>query len=418
MKINRALKVRIYPNRAQEVQILKTLGSCRFIYNQMLAERIDFYEQNKENKEILKKHKYKTEKQYKESFSFLSEVDSTSLQQSRRDLDNAYKNFFNSISGKRQGKQVGFPKFKKKKSSESFRTVMNIDAQLLKKKIKAPKLGWIKFRHGGIKEWYFEAELKYITFSKSSTGKFFASLLYEGEQDFKGMQEINKGSKIIGLDMSMKNFYVDQEGKSPEFIRRYRSKERKLAKAQKKLSRTKKGSNNREKARKRVARVHEKLQNQRKDFNHKLSAQIVKENDIIVVEDINLQSMSKMFHLGKSVSDLGFGQFRHFLQYKSLWSDKTLIKADKWFASSKTCSHCGYKNKDLTLSEREWSCPNCGAVHHRDQNAGKNLQNYGFEFLGLEKPEVTLVENKTSVLDESREQVCSMKQEDFNKEFD
>ena len=394
MKIQRALKVRIYPTQEQEQRLRSNLGSCRFIYNQMLAERIRVYEELKDDKEALKVFHHKTEKEWKVDFPWLKEAESTSLQQSRIDLEKAYSNFFKSLKGERKGTKVGFPKFKKRRGNESFRSIASPQCKsfLVDSEIRLAKIGNIQFKHRGIKDWYLTAEPKSITISKTASEKFFVSILFEGEQDFQGHQEISKDSKVIGLDMSMDKFYVDNLGGSPEYQRLYRMNEKKLAKVQKRLSRKTKGSKNRNKVRVRVARIHERIKNQRSDFIHQLSHRLIMENDVIVVEDLSLKGMSQALKLGKSVMDLGYSEFIRQLQYKALWNDKTLIKVDRWFASSKTCSFCGQIKKDLILSDRSWTCSNCGTTHDRDQNAGQNLRKEGFKILGLEESEVTPVE--------------------------
>lgn len=391
----KALKVRIYPNVSQKVLINKTLGCSRFLYNQMLSERLGVFDKLKEDRRELYEYKYKTEKEYKEEFDWLKEVDSTALQQSRMDLTTAYSNFFKSLKGQRKGQKVGYPKFKKKRSSCSYRTVMNLNIDYDKLKLKVPKLGWINFRHRNIKDWYKLGKIKNITISRSATGKYFASILIENEEDIK-QKTLGNNPKVVGLDMSMDKFYVDNLGKSPEYKRTYRENEAKLAKAQRRLSRKPKGSKNRDKARVKVARVHEKITNERKDFVHKLSHDLIKNNDVIVVETLSLKGMSQCLNLGKSVMDLGYSEFVRQLQYKSKWEGKTLIEADKWFASSKLCSFCGFKKKDLGLSDREWVCPNCKTSHNRDTNAGINLRNYGLKQLGMECPKNTPLEIKTS----------------------
>lgn len=396
MKINKALKIRIYPNKSQKIFINKTLGSCRFLYNQMLAERIEVYENLKDNKRILYEYNYKTEKQYKEEFDFLKEVDSQALQQSNRDLQKAYSNFYKSLKGLRKGRKIGFPKFKKKKHGESYRTHGAIHLDFDKNKLKLPLLPWINFKHKNIKSWFKTAKIKNVTISRTSTEKYFASILFEGEQDFNGYQRIENNIKVTGLDMSLDKFFIDNLGNSPDYKRIFRENEKKLAKAQRNYSRKTNGSKNKEKARLKVARIHERIKNQREDFINKLSLDLVKHNDVIVIESLSLQGMSQSLRLGKSIMDLGYSSFINKLQYKALWNDKILIKANKWFASSKTCSTCGYVNKNLLLQERKWECPNCGTILDRDQNAGQNLLNYGLNFLGLEQPKVTSVDKKTS----------------------
>jgi len=403
--IHRALKIRLYPNKEQETQILKTLGSCRFLYNQMLAERIKTYDEWKASGEDVRKlyeHQYKTEKQYKQEFEWLSEVDSISLQQSRIDLSMAYQNFFRSLKGKRKGKS-GFPKFHKKGQKDSYRTLnlgTTIAINYETRKVKLPKLGWINYRdlRKNIK-----GAIKQATVSRTKTGKYFVSILFEQELELEGV-EINQDLKTKGLDMNLSSFYVDDQGNSPAYEHIYRKNEPRLKRLQRKVSKKQKGSKNREKAQLRVNRVFEKITNSRKDFSQKLSTKLIRENDVIVVESLNLRAMAQCLNLGKSVNDLGYGEFLRQLQYKALWNNKILIEADKWFASSKTCSKCGYVHKNLQLQDRVFNCPSCGFEIDRDQNAGINLKNYGLRELGLGQPESKPVET-------SMHKVESMKQE-------
>lgn len=390
--VKKAYKVRIYPNSTQRHQMAKTFGCARFLYNTMLRERIDFYEAHKEDKETLYSHKYKTEKQYKEELEWLKEVDAIALQAANQNLQQAFRNFFHAISGKRRGGAIGYPKFKSKRNQQTYTTKRvgaNIQVDFIRQKIKLPKLGWITYRDNR----EFEGEIKRVTVSQTTTGKYFASILVEEEIDIPTTNLDESRAKITGLDMSMDSFYVDEAGKSPEFERWFRKHEKKLAREQRRLSRKKKGSKNREKQKRRVARVHEKIRDTRRDFTHKLSHKLTHENDVIVIESLSLKGMSRALKLGKSVHDLGYSEFVRQLQYKSLWYGPILIEADKWFASSKTCSKCGYVYSQLKLGEGSWECPKCRTTHHRDQNAAKNLVEYGRKFLGMGSPEVTLVES-------------------------
>lgn len=380
MKVNKAFKCRIYPNKEQGILLNKTIGSCRFLYNSMLGERISVYEKYKDNSRELYEYKYKTEKEYKQEFEWLNEIDSISLQQSRRDLSSAYQNFFKSLSGKRKSKS-GFPKFHKKGRKDSYRTINvnnNIKIDWNLRKIKLPVIGWLNYRDQRSE---IEGKIKSATISKTKTGKFFVSILLEREIEdlprFDLEEAIEYGFSIKGLDMSLDKFYVDENGKSPDYIRYYRKGENQIAHLQSKLSRKQKGSNNKKKAQLKINKIYEKIANSRKDFIEKLSTKLVNENDIIVVENLNMHNMSQALKLGKSVMDLGWGMFINRLQQKADEKGKLIIRVDKWFASSKICHVCGYHNKDLQLSDREWECPICHTHLHRDQNAAINLSDYG-----------------------------------------
>jgi putative transposase len=380
----------------------------------MLFERIQTYDAWKvsgNDVRVLYEHEYKTEKQYKEEYEWLKDsVDSQALQQSRINLSMAYQNFFKSLKGKRAGAKVGFPKFKKKRTGSSYRTMMtnnNIAIDFESQKVKLPKAGWLNFRDQRTK---IEGIIKSATVSRSSTGKYFVSLLIEQELILSGVEISDKlKDKTIGLDASLQNFFVDDKGNSPAYERLYRKYEPLLKKAQRKMSKKKKGSKNWYKALHKVNLIHEIITNKRKDFTHKLSTELIRNNEVIVVEHLSLRGMSQALNLGKSVMDLGYAEFVRQLSYKSLWNNKTFIQADKWFASSKTCSICGYKNKDLQLSDRFWKCPNCGTDHDRDQNAGINLKNYGLNNLGLGQPEIKPMENSMHKVDSMKwEASCSL----------
>ena len=370
MKLNKAYKFRIYPTKQQEEIINKTFGCCRFIYNQMLAERISAYEKLKNDRDQLYDYKYKTEKQFKEEFDWLREVDSIALQQSRRNLETAYKNFFQS-----KGK-VGFPKFKSKKDNNFSYTTINQKGtiKLLDdfKYIKLPKIGLVKIKcHRLISN---NEIIKSATFSKTPTNKYFISILVAYEKDIPYLN-LDK-EKSLGLDYSSSSFYVDSQGNEANYPRYFRLLEDKLAREQRKLSKMQKSSNNRNKQKIKVARIHEKITNQRKDFCHKLSHKLSEEFDYICLEDINLRGMAQTLHLGKSTNDNGFGMFRQFLSYKMFEKGKQLLKIDKWFPSSKMCHVCGCINSDLKLSDRIWTC-SCGEILNRDQNAAINIRNVG-----------------------------------------
>jgi putative transposase len=373
-KMNKKMKVynfRIYPNFNQTILLANTFVCSRFIYNQMLAEHKEIYEQLKDNKETLKSYKYKTEKQYKQEFEWLKEVDSIALQQSRINLETAYTNFFQSQTGKRKGKKVGYPQFKKKHADKSYRTMnvsdtIRLDFQT--KKIKLPKLKWIKYAD----DRQFEGTIRNATVKQTKSAKYYVSILVEELYEVT-VHQVSSESCCIGLDYDSKNLFTDNQGNTSGYPRFYRLYEKKLARAQRKLSRKAKGSANRNKQRIKVARIHEKITNSRNDFQQKLSTQIIRDYDIIGVETLNMQGMAQCLNLGKSTLDNAWGSFVGMLEYKAEWYGKHLVFADKYYASSKTCNVCGYKKVDLTLDIREWQCPICGTEHHRDINAAINL---------------------------------------------
>ena len=362
--MNKAYKFRIYPNSEQQTLLAKTFGCVRFIYNKMLGDKIKHYE---ETGETLKN----TPAQYKSEFEWLKEVDSLALANAQRNLDKAYKNFFHD-------KKIGFPKFKSKhRGHNSYTTnLVNGNIALVDGCLKLPKLGEVKIKqHRGIPDGHM---LKSVTVSKTPSGKYFASILYEYKQETP--QVIPK--EFIGLDFSMKELFLSSEGDSAKYPRYYRKMLDKLAKEQRKLSKCEKGSNNRNKQKLKVARLCEKIADQRKDFLHKTSRQITNAYDVVCIEDLNMKGMSQALNYGKSVADNGWGMFTVFLDHKLSEQGKQLIKIDKWFPSSKTCSKCGLVKNELSLSERTYIC-DCGNVLDRDINAAINIKHEGMRILGI-----------------------------------
>lgn len=329
----------------------------------MLSERIETYKQFKDSKEELKKQKSPTPAKYKEEFEWLKEVDCLALCNAQLNLQSAYNNFF-------RDKKVGFPRFKAKHRNKDSYTTNNQkgSVRIESGKIKLPKLGFVKCKlHREILE---NETIKSCTISKSASGKYLISILTEQvEKEIKQVEP----KTFLGLDMDMKELYTDNQGNRAAYPRYYRKSEPKLAREQRKLSNCVKGSRNRFKQKIRVCKVHEKIANQRKDFLHKLSRALVNSYDMICIEDLNMRAMKQCLKLGKSVSDNGWGMFTAFLGYKLKEAGKYLIKTDKWFPSSKTCSVCGSKNDDLTLSDRIWTCNTCGSKHDRDHNAANNI---------------------------------------------
>ena len=389
----RALNVRIYPNKTQRTQIRKTIGCSRFIYNQMLIERREVYERFRDDKDAFKKHTYKTEKQYKVAFPFLKEADSIALQASREHLFKAYQNFFN---GLKKGRKVGFPKFKSKKGKETYTTKQtneNIKIDFERKKLKLPKLGWLKFSDKRV----FSEKIKHATIKKTKSNKYFVSLTLKAQEDVKELQEVRE-KDITAFDMSANNFLVNDLVKmeNPRF---YRLEQKKTKKLNKELSRKKKGSKNREKARLKLARHYDTIYNRKKDWTHKLTRKLADTFDAIILENLNVKGMQRFNSgLSKSVSlDFSWYQFTTYLKYKMEWLGKHFILVDRFFASSKLCSCCGWKNNNLTLKERVWTCLDCGTTHERDENASVNLRNEGIRILKEEKYVTIIHDDKTTV---------------------
>jgi putative transposase len=373
--MNKAYKYRIYPNPEQEILINKTFGCVRFVYNKMLANRKEIYEHFKDDKETLKKQKYLLPADLKKEFEWLKEVDSLALANAQINLQTAYKNFF-------RDKSAGFPKFKSKRRDKQSYTTNNQKGTIRlinNKTIRLPKLKHMRIKlHRQLPK---EAIIKSATISKTPTGKYYISILVEYETSIKPVEP--KAETTLGLDYSSQSLFVDSYGNSANYPKFYRKTEDKLKKAQRKLSKRQKGSKNREKQRLKVAKLHEKAANQRKDFLHKLSRQIANACTAVVIEDLNMRGMAQSLKLAKSTNDNSFGMLKRFLAYKLAEQGKQLVKVDKWFPSSKICRFCGNKNMELTLSDRMWVCPHCGTELDRDVNAAINIKNEGCRLLGI-----------------------------------
>ena len=408
-KIHKALKVRLYPSEEQKVILNKTFGCCRVVYNERLSEHINYYNTYKDNPN---KPKFKgtLPKELREKkYPWLKEnTIAEALIQSQRHCEQAYSNFFKSLKKQRKGKKIGYPKFKSKKShKDSFRLTMIRTENLIdfnSRIIFIPKLKDTKFKIANSSlnskwiEWFLGATPLNITISRNSCGEYYCSILFEREQNIE--QNI-KLSNSIGLDFSPSSLYIDNNNTSAPNYKPYKQlNSKKLTKLQRRLARKQKGSNNREKARVKLARFEKHISDSRKDYIEKETLRLVRTYDVIGIEDLNLQGMMKFSHNAKNYVDTSWYTFTQKLIWKSQFNNCIVVKSDRFYPSSKTCNHCGYVNQNLTLKDRKWICPNCGAEIIRDENAGKNLRDNAINLiteeinsvLGMERTEVMSME--------------------------
>lgn len=367
MLVKKGYKARLYPTKEQERLINININNSRFVYNHFLAERIQVYKEKKENLGYNKMACMLTLLKRDKDHLWLNESDAVALQQSLRDLDVAYRNFFNG--------RARFPKFHSKRVKQSYRTnnqaISGVDIIRIKdNRIKLSKLGFVRFR--GLAP-IQDGIIKNATITKDTDGKYYISLCVEKE--FKAKP--NNGGKI-GIDLGIKYFYTDSDGNIVSNPRFYTKYEKKLVREHRKLSRKVKGSKNREKQRIRLAIAYKKMKNCRNDFLHKLTRTLANENQVVCVEHLNVKGMIRNRHLAKHIANVSWSEFTKQLKYKLFEHGGLLVGVSTFFPSSQTCSECGHKNpKVKKLSVRKWTCPKCNAHHDRDINAAKNILKEG-----------------------------------------
>ena len=392
--ILRAVKIRLYPNKTQEQTLNKVLGCYRFVYNQMLAQKQNAYKRDKSNLGLCELSKFfHGELLKKNEYSWLKEQNTKVMKQAIRQMLSAYDGFF------KLGK--GFPKFKSKHDNNSalfpYEAISKSNSFETRHISLTKSLKDIKFHCSNL---YFERLKKYkdniksATLSKTKSGKFYLSvLILMNEAEFKQFKHTNNK---VGIDLGVKDFVITSDGEVFENKKFFKQSENKIKKLQRRLSKKAKGLNNRNKVRIKIAKEFEHLTNQRIDYIYNVVNSLLRTYDYIFMENLNVQGMLKNHNLAKSIQEVGFYAFKNTLKNKAMLNDKFVIEVDRWFASSKACHKCGYVYKNLTLGEREWTCPICGIKHDRDQNAAINLLAEGNKILvGSRTAECTRVDCPT-----------------------
>ena len=361
--INKTYRFRLFPTKEQEVLLNKHFGCVRYVYNHFLNERKEQYQANKKSDNYYKQAAALTKLKNEEDTKWLKEVNSQSLQFALRSLDTAFLNFFRG--------NAQFPKFKSKKRENTFTIPQS-------GKIENGKIIIPKFKDGIKVKLHREVKGKIgkMTITKTPTGKYYVSIFTEQIID-----ELPKTGKQVGIDLGLKDFVITSDNKKFKNNRYITKYTKQLKKAQRHLSRKQKGSNGFEKQKLKVAKIHEKIANCRLDTLHKVSKELVKSYDLISVEDLNVKGMIKNRKLSKHIADASWGKFVTLLQYKCDWYGKELVKVNRFYPSSKTCSECGWINQELKLLDREWTCNSCGAIHDRDLNASKNILKEGLKII-------------------------------------
>ena len=376
----RAVKIRLYPNKTQTEQFNKLLGCYRFVYNQCLARKINSYKENKVSENLSTLGKFIHHELLKDdNFIWLREQNTKVLKQAVNDMLSAYKNFFN--------QHKGFPKFKSKHDNkQSCRFELGAISRRNDYTTYHLSLANIKNVKFKCNEKYAEylqkhkPNIKQATLSKLPCGEYYLSILVDGDLTHKGLQDTDNA---VGIDLGIKDFVITSDGEVFNNLHFKKSQSNKIKRLQRQLSRKEKGSNNRNKARIRLAKAYKKINDKKQYYLHQVSNTLINENQVICMEDLNVKGMLRNHKLAESIQEMNFGEFKRMLEYKANWYNRKIVYVDRFYPSSKTCHNCGYINKQLKLSDRQWVCPQCGEVIDRDYNAALNILDEGLRILSV-----------------------------------
>jgi putative transposase len=387
----RAIKVRLYPNKTQEQTLNKVLGCYRFVYNQCLNRKIESYKNDGKSENLSTLGQFVHHELLKDdNFIWLREQNTKVLKQAVKDMLTAYKNFFE--------QHTNYPKFKSKHDNKqscrfelgaiskrndyttyhlSLANIRNVRFRCNDKYAK-----YLQKHHGNIRQ---------ATLTRIPCGEYYLSILVDGDLT----HNVKETKSVVGIDLGIKDFVVTSDGEVFDNLHFKKSETKKIKKLQKQLSRKEKGSNNRDKARIKLAKLYKKLNDRKQYYLHAVSNSLIDENQVICMEDLNVKGMSKNHNLAESILEMNFGEFRRMLEYKAQWYNRKIVFVDRFYPSSKTCHYCGYINKSLTLNDRKWICPHCGEVIERDYNAALNILDEGLRIIGCSTSEFTLVDYPT-----------------------
>ena len=388
----RAIKIRLYPNKNQTTMFNKLLGCYRVVYNQCLARKIKSYEEIKTSENLSTLSKFMFHELLKDdNFTWLREQNTKVLQQAVRDMLTAYKNFFE--------RHTGYPKFKSKHDNKQS---CRFELGAISKRndyttyhLSLANIKNVKFKCSEKYAQYLQKHhdnIRQATLTRLPCGEYYLSILVDGDLTHKGLKDTNTA---VGIDLGVKDFVITSDGEVFDNLHFKKSESKKIKKLQKQLSRKKKGSNNRNKARIRLAKLYKKINCRKQYYLHAVSNSLIDENQVICMEDLNVKGMVKNHNLAESICEMNFGEFRRMLEYKAQWYNRKIVFVDRFYPSSKTCHNCGYINKGLKLSDRQWVCPQCGKVIERDYNAALNILDEGLRIIGCSTPEFTFADYPT-----------------------